>query len=459
MRDGPGPRGRQVPWSREAELSVLGAILMDGEIVAKVLDDLPADAIYQEKNRRIYREVARIHGRGDPVDVVTLAEELKSRDELEAVGGMAYLAQLVDAVPTAANWKTHARIVRQKATQRHLIEAAAEIGNRAFEATPGEVEKLLDDAEQRLLSVSRSAASTVGYRTSDNLVMAYFDQVERARENPGQVGGLETGFSTLDVETDGASPGELWIVAGRPSMGKTALTLDVARDVAVRQGRSVAIYSLEMRAEEVIGRMVCSQGRVPYLRARRGQLRQEGAKQLADAAGAVKQAPIMVADTTGLTIHRLRSNARRILDREGLDLLIVDYLQLMRGPEDAGNREQEIASISRALKELALELEIPVIAISQLSRAPEQRAGHARPRLSDLRESGAIEQDADVVLFVYREEMYLEPTDARYSEVKNRAELIIGKQRNGPTGTVELFFRKPEISFDEVSPHQEEGAA
>lgn len=451
---------REIPWSDAAELSVLGAILIDGEALDRARDLVSPDAFYKASNRRVFEAMIRLHDRGEAVDVTTLRDELKSSGDLEAVGGMSRLAELVDAVPGSSGLESWARTVRERKVLRDLIQTASSIADAAYSAAPGKGEEVVDRAEQEVLDVARGLDVSSGdYGRASDYVFDFLEQVDQAQENRDHVSGLETGFSTLDAKSNGLAPGSLTIVAGRPSHGKTAWTLQVAREVAIGQERPVAIFSLEMPARDVVGRMICGEAQVPYLKAKRGKLAEHEYEDLSRGAGAVNEAPVFPVETTGLTIHGLRSKARRIQDQESLDLLIVDYLQLMSGPSDAGNREREVGAISRALKDLALELDVPVIGISQLSRAPENRAGSNRPRLSDLRDSGSIEQDADLVLFVYREELYVEPHEPKFEEVENQAELIIGKQRNGPLGTVPLWFDKGPISFRQRTGRPEEGRA
>lgn len=441
--------GRQPPWSEEAEISVLGAMLIDEEAARDGRDLLQADHFYRESHRRIFRALSRIVERGDVPDVTLLSDELKSAGELEAAGGVGALAQLVDAVPTAANLESHAEILQRKAALRQLIRGAGESVREAYDAPTADAEAVLDRAESRILSASRALTNGASdAHGASGLVSGFLDRVEEARQSPGGVTGLPTGFADLDRMTRGLDPGTLTVVAGRPSMGKTALELDVARHVSLRQGAHVGIASLEMPAETVIGRMICQEGGLDYQRTVTGRLKDRDAESLAEAAGRLKTAPLTVSSPATLNLYQLRRWARKLHRRHDLGLLTVDYLQLMDGPSDAGNREQEVARLSRGLKSIALELGVPVMALSQLSRAPENRPGSNRPRLSDLRESGAIEQDADLVLFVYREAMYVDPTDARYSEVENEAEIIVGKHRNGPTGTVRLWFRRSEIRFE-----------
>jgi replicative DNA helicase len=454
VRSGPPSHdGRQVPWSEEAEISVLGGMLMDSDALARVVQDIEEDYFYREANRRIFRAMSRVYQRGEVLDVVTLANELKSSGELDAVGGMAYLAQLVDAVPTAANIEYHCRILREKALLRRLIGAATDIVREAYEAPAGDVEETLDRAEQRIFKIAQ-ATDRAGFVWIKEILWPTFERIEELQQSPGSITGVPSGFPDLDDKTSGFQPSSLVIVAGRPSMGKTALALNFAQHAAIDHEKAVAIFSLEMSKESLVQRLLCAEGRVDSGRLRSGRLRDDEYQRLATAAGHLNTAPIWIDDTAAISVLELRAKARRLAADQGLELIIVDYLQLMAGPHDAENRQQEISQISRSLKAVAKELDVPVIALSQLSRAPEQRADH-RPVLADLRESGAIEQDADLVLFVFREEVYEGPVDREGNSLEGQADLIIGKQRNGPTGEVSLYFHKPYTLFESLAEREE----
>jgi replicative DNA helicase len=442
-------RERQAPWSEEAEISVLGGMLIDADAVAQAIELVDDAAFYREANRRIFRCMARLYGRGEVIDVVTLSDELKSAGDLEAAGGMAYLARLVDAVPTAANIEYHCGILRDKATLRQLIESATEIIQDAYAAGGGDIDETLDVAEQRIFRIAQ-AAQRGGFVWIKEILWPTFERIEQLQRSPDTVTGVGTGFPDLDTMTAGFQRGELVVLAGRPSMGKTALALNVAQHAAIENDVSVAVFSLEMSKEALVQRLLCAEGRVDSGRLRRGRLRDDEYARLATAAGHLNTAPIWIDDSPAISALELRAKARRLKAEVDLGLIIVDYLQLMMGPRDVENRQQEISHISRSLKAVAKELDVPVLALSQLSRAPEQRTDH-RPVLADLRESGAIEQDADLVLFVYREEVYKGPVDADGNSLEGKSELIVGKQRNGPTGTVELFFHKEHTLFDSVA--------
>ena len=444
-------QGRSAPWSEEAELSVLGGMLIDGDAVAIAIELVNDAAFYREGNRRIFRAMSRLYNRSAVIDAVTLADELKSAGELDAVGGMAYLAQLVDAVPTAANVEYHCRILRDKAILRRLIESATEIVQDAYEASGGEVDETLDRAEQRIFEIAQ-AQERSGFVWIKEILWPTFERIEELQRSPGAVTGVPTGFPELDNMTAGFQPGDLVVLAGRPSMGKTAIALNFAQHAAIEAEVPVAVFSLEMSKESLVQRLLCAEGRVDSSRLRRGSLQDDEYQRLATAAGLLNTAPVWIDDTPAISALELRAKARRLRAEVDLGLIVVDYMQLMTGPSRVENRQQEISAISRGLKAVAKELGVPVLALSQLSRAPEQRTGDHRPRLSDLRESGAIEQDADLVLFIFREEVYksreeveLDPTLA------GKAELIIGKQRNGPTGGLSLYFHKSYTLFEPLS--------
>jgi len=441
--------GRQVPWSEEAEISVLSAMLMDGDAVARAIETVGDGSFYREANRRIFRAMVRLYSRGEVIDVVTLSDELKSSGELDGAGGMAYLARLVDAVPTAANIEYHCRILRDKSVLRQLIDSATDIVRDAYDAPAGEVDDTLDRAEQRIFQIAQ-ASQRQGFVWIKEILWPTFERIEELQSSPGSVTGVPSGFPDLDNLTAGFQKGDLIIVAGRPSMGKTALALNFAQHAAIAKEIPVAVFSLEMSKESLVQRLLCSEGRVDSGRLRRGRLQDDEYARLATAAGHLNTAPIWIDDSPAITALEVRAKARRLAAEVDLGLIIVDYLQLMTGPGNAENRQQEISAISRSIKAIAKELNVPVVALSQLSRAPEQRTDK-RPVLADLRESGAIEQDADLVLFVFREEVYRRPEDMvddSGESIEGKTSLIIGKQRNGPTGTVGLYFHKNYTLFE-----------
>ena len=444
--------GRQAPWSSEAEQAVLGAMLLDQDAALKAAELLDDTMFYREAHRLLYRAMTALTERGDVIDPVTLREELGKRGDLDRAGGMEYLGSLIDVVPTAANVEYHARIVRDKALLRRLIEAATYIAQEAYEGR-GLPSEVLDDAEHRIFQVAQLRRTEEFIRLKE-LIWPTMERIEQLQSGHGAVTGVATGFTDLDRLTAGFQRADLVIVAARPSMGKTAFILNVVQHAAIEHSVGVGIFSLEMSKDQLVQRLLCSEGLVDAQRLRRGQLRDDDYPKLARAAGLLGTAPIWIDDSAALTPLAMRSKARRLKAEHNIGMLVVDYLQLMQGPTDAESRQQEISYISRALKALAKELDIPVVALSQLSRAPEQRGGeHRRPQLSDLRESGAIEQDADVVCFIYRQEFYDGPVDPKTNEsIEGLAELTIGKQRNGPTGTVKLFFKKEYTRFDNYSP-------
>ena len=444
--------GRQAPWSNDAEQAVLGAMLLDQDAALKAAELLDDTMFYREAHRLLYRAMTALTERGDVIDPVTLREELGKRGDLDRAGGMEYLGSLIDVVPTAANVEYHARIVRDKALLRRLIEAATGIVQEAYEGR-GLPSEVLDDAEHRIFQVAQLRRTEEFIRLKE-LIWPTMERIEQLQSGHGAVTGVATGFADLDRLTAGFQRADLVIVAARPSMGKTAFILNVVQHAAIEHSVGVGIFSLEMSKDQLVQRLLCSEGLVDAQRLRRGQLRDDDYPKLARAAGLLGTAPIWIDDSAAVTPLAMRSKARRLKAEHNIGMLVVDYLQLMQGPTDAESRQQEISYISRALKALAKELDIPVVALSQLSRAPEQRGGeHRRPQLSDLRESGAIEQDADVVCFIYRQEFYDGPVDPKTNEnIEGLAELTVGKQRNGPTGTVKLFFKKEYTRFDNYSP-------
>ena len=442
---------RQPPWSEDAEQAVISAMLMDAEAIMRATEHIDDTMFYKEAHRRIVRAIVTIADRGDVVDPLTLSDELARRGELKQAGGKEYVGYLVDAVPTSANVEYHARIVREKALRRRLIETSTAIISDAFQS-PLSAPELLDEAEHRIFEVNQGRGRA-GFTRIKELLWPTMERIETLQRSGEAVTGVPSGFKDLDEITAGFQKSDLIIIAARPSMGKTAFVLNIAQNAALDKGIPVAVFSLEMSKESVVQRMLTSEGRVDAQRLRKGKLQDEEFVRLGRAAGLLSQAPIWIDDTPGMNLLELRSKARRLKMEANIDLLVVDYLQLMQGPTDTESRQQEISYISRSLKALARELEIPVVALSQLSRAPEQRAGEGkRPQLSDLRESGAIEQDADLVMFIYRQEMYDGLVDKDGNSLEGRAEVIVGKQRNGPTGMVNLHFNKSYTRFENYSP-------
>jgi replicative DNA helicase len=444
---------RQPPWSEDAEQAVLSAMLMDGEAALRAIEVIDDTMFYREGNRRIFRAMSALQERGDVIDPLTLSEQLSRSGELQASGGKDYIAFLVDAVPTSANVEYHARIVREKALRRRLIEVSTSIVSEAFESSAPAGE-LIDAAEHKIFEVNQSRGNE-GFTRIKELLFPTMEKLEELRTSGESITGVPSGFKDLDELTAGFQKSDLVIVAARPSMGKTAFVLNIAQNAALDNNIPVAFFSLEMSKEQLVQRLLTSEGRVDAQRLRKGKLHDDEFIRLGRAAGTLMHAPIWIDDTPGITLLEMRSKARRLKIDNDIGLIVVDYLQLMQGPSNTESRQQEISFISRSLKGLARELRVPVLALSQLSRAPEQRTGdNKRPQLSDLRESGAIEQDADLVMFIYRQEMYDGPTDKDGNSLEGRAEIIVGKQRNGPTGLVNLFFNKTFTRFENYSARQ-----
>ena len=425
---------------------MLGSILLDNEVYATIEGVISSDHFYKEGHRKIYRAMEKLSVRNEPVDLVTLTEELRQSGELEGVGSVPYLIGLADSVPTAAYAENYARIVVEKATLRDLISASGSIMQTAYDqAMP--LEQVLDKAEASIFELS-SSKRTHSFQSMGGLVPETFNYINDLFGNPDPVSGLRTGFKELDILTAGLQPSSLNVLAARPAMGKTAFALTIGQHVALREQKTVGIFNLEMSAVQLVTRMMCSEARVDMSRVRNGQLSDRDFQRLADTAGRLAETRIYIDDNADLTVMELRSRARRLMAEHDLGLIIIDYLQLMSGStrlSGGENRQQEISTISRGLKVLARELDIPVLALSQLSRAVEARP-NKRPLLSDLRESGSIEQDADLVMFIYRDEYY-DPN----SEKQGIAEVIIGKQRNGPVGTVELQFHNAHVRFNDLA--------
>lgn len=428
------------PQNVEAEMCVLGSMLIDPEAVPRALEILRPQYFYYDANRRIFEVMVEAFEKNHPIDLVTLMENLRSKGQLDRVGGASYLTQLSSAVPTSANIEYYARIVKEKSLLRCLISASSQMVEECFEEQ-GEVASLLDRAEQRIFEISQDKIEGQ-FVSLRELIHSGIETIDRLYQHKGHVTGLETGYEQLDIKTAGFQPSDLIIVAGRPSMGKSAFVSCVCEHVGVVTKKPVAFFSLEMSKEQVVQRMLCSHARVDAQKVRTGFLSHTDWPLLTKAAGRLSEAPIFIDDTPGSTVLEIRAKARRMKSQHDIQLVVVDYLQLMQAHTRSENRQQEISEISRSLKALAREIKVPVIAISQLSRAVEQRTGN-RPQLSDLRESGAIEQDADVVIFLYREEYY-KPSE----ENRNKAEVVIAKQRNGPTGSVELFFFREWTRFE-----------
>lgn len=439
------------PQNIEAEQAVLGAILMDNASLNKALEIVTQDDFYKTSHRQIFAAILDLNERNEAVDLITLTDHLRRKNELEAVGGAATLTAIVNSIPTAANIRQHSRIVHEKAVLRNLITTATDIVSQSFDDRK-RVEELLDYAERSIFGISEKKIRP-SFVTVKEIIKGSFETIERLYEKKERVTGVATGFTELDDLTSGLQPSDLIVIAGRPSMGKTSLALGVAQHLAIEKRGTAAIFSLEMSKEQLVMRMLCSEARVDAHKLRSGYLGRADWPKLTTAAGRLTEAQIYIDDTPALSVLEMRAKARRLKAERGLDLLIVDYLQLMRGRGEADTREQEISEISRSLKALAKELQLPVIALSQLSRAVESRADR-RPVLADLRESGAIEQDADIVIFIYRDELYHQ-TD----ENKGIADIHIGKQRNGPVGTFKLAFLERYTRFENLERLHKEGEA
>ncbi|MGY8798264.1 MAG: replicative DNA helicase [Longimicrobiales bacterium] len=449
---GPAPFDRTPPFSMEAETAVLGGMLIDRDAVTRAIEFLNEGMFYREANRRLYRAMLRLFERGDVIDVITVSEELKKTGEMEASGGFDYLGALVDAVPTAANLEYHAKIVRDKALLRRLVEHSTQIIRDVYDQGERGVDEILDMAEAKIFQVAESHKRD-GFVWIKEILWRTFEHIEKLQESDSGITGVPSGFADLDRMTTGLQKGDLVIVAARPSMGKTSWVMNVAANAAISHTIPVAIFSLEMSSEQLVQRLLCAEGRIDAQRLRRGRLSQEEHQRLAAAAGHLNTAPIWIDDQPGCNVLEIRAKARRLqselrADNKELGMIVIDYMQLMSGTGQTESRVQEVSQISRGLKALAREIDVPVVALSQLSRGPEQRTDK-RPMLSDLRDSGSIEQDADLVMFLFRPEYYA-PAEQR-EELEGKSELIISKQRNGPTGVVELFFQKAYTRFDSVS--------
>ncbi len=445
-------RDRQPPYAAEAEQAVIAAMLLDPDAIMRAAEHVDDTMFYREGHRRIFRSMIALTERGDVVDPLTLADELDRRGELEASGGREYIGWLMDAVPTAANVEYHAKIVREKATMRRLIEVSTGIVSEAFDGSSTAIE-LLDEAESRIFQIGQSQGGR-GFTRVKELLWPAMERIEALQRGGQSITGVPSGFHDLDEMTSGFQPADLVIIAARPSMGKTAFVLNIAQNAAITHNVPVAFFSLEMSKESLVQRMLTSEARIDAQDLRRARLRDDDFPRLARAAGILSSAPVYIDDQPGITLLEMRSKARRLKSESGVGMVVVDYLQLIAGPANSENRQQEISQISRGLKALAKELSVPVLALSQLSRAPEQRAGdQKRPQMSDLRESGAIEQDADLIMAIYRPEVYAEKEEGRLMnpELEGVAEIIILKQRNGPIGTVGLHFHKQYTRFENRS--------
>lgn len=443
------PGDRVPPQAAEAEVSVLGAMMLDQMAIGTVAELLDENAFYRAAHRKVFAAMMDMFSRDEAVDLVTLTQALKKRKQLDDVGGAAYLSTLLGSVATAANVRHHAKIVLEKAVLRNLINVSTEVIQEAYDAS-GDAGEILDRAEHAIFEIAESKVRR-GFVPMSEILKNSFEVIQELYNKKQHVTGVASGFDELDKMTSGFQNSDLVVIAGRPSMGKTAFALNVAAHASIKGGTPTAIFSLEMGKEQLVQRMLCCEAKIDAHKLRTGYLADRHWSRLTTAAGVLSESSIYIDDTPAMSVLEMRSKARRLKAEANIGLLIVDYMQLMRGTSRVENRQQEISEISRSLKALAKELALPVVALSQLSRAVESRGGDRRPILSDLRESGAIEQDADVVCFIYRAEQY-----ERTPENMGLAEVIIGKQRNGPTGTVKLAFNSECTRFDNLSMRSDE---
>ena len=421
-----------LPHDIDAEQAVLGSMLTDREAVNTAIEVLKEDAFYRDDHKAIYQAIVNLYNKSEPIDIITLKDELESMGKFEQVGGFDYLASLPDKVPTTANVQKYIKIVEEKSILRNLIKTANEIIELGYDPAE-DVEDIMDGAEKKIFDLMQSK-NQKGYTPIKDVLVESFTKLEELYNRKQHITGVPTGFAELDYKTAGLHGSELILIAARPAMGKTAFALNLATNAALRGNAPVAIFSLEMSKDQLVNRILCSEAMVDSNKVRTGKLGEDDWVKLAGAIGPLSEAEIYIDDTPGISVTEIRTKCRKLSIDKGIGLVVIDYLQLVQGSKRAGSREQEIAEISRSLKILAKEINVPVIALSQLSRAVEQRPDH-RPMLSDLRESGSIEQDADIVMFLYRDDYY-----NKESEKKDIAEVIIAKQRGGQTGTVELLW-------------------
>jgi replicative DNA helicase len=436
------------PQNLEAEQSVLGGILLDNMALNSVLEILVTDDFYSEAHRKIFTAIIELSEKSEPSDLITLSSILRDKKQLGGIGGESYLASLVDTVPSAANISYYSKIVKEKAILRKLIGAATEILNKSYDSS-SDIDTVLDESEHTIFEISENKVKPTFYPIKE-IIKDSFKTIESLYERKALITGVSTGYKKVDEITSGFQNSDLIIIAGRPSMGKTALAINIAQYASIENETPVAIFSLEMSKEQLAFRLLASEARVDSQRLRKGFVGEVDWPKLTTAAGRLSEAPIYIDDTPAISVLEMKAKARRLKAEHGLGLVILDYLQLMRGR--GPSREQEISEISRSLKSLAKELEVPVVALSQLNRQVEARSDR-RPQLADLRESGAIEQDADVIMFIYRDEVYNKSED---NPEKGLAEVIVGKQRNGPTGLVKLSFLKEYTRFENLAWEKED---
>ena len=439
---------RTLPHNLEAEKSVLGAILIQNEAFNHAAELIDSKDFFRNAHTRIFEKMVVLSERGDAIDFITLKEELSKSGELDSVGGPAYIASLADGVPRSANVEYYAKIVKEKSTLRSLIHSANKILVEAYEAEQ-EPDLLLDEAERSIFAIAEDRIRA-GFVPLRDLVQTSFAQIEKLQQQKGMITGVPTGFVDLDEMTSGLQPSDLVLVAARPSMGKTSFVLNIAQHIGTSTDMTVGFFSLEMSKEQLFMRMLTSEARIDAHRFRTGYLNEKDYGRLSHALGTLAEAKVFIDDTASIGVLEMRAKARRLKAEHGLHMIVIDYIQLMQGRGRFESRQAEIASISRSLKGLAKELNVPIVALSQLSRASETRADH-RPQLSDLRESGALEQDADVVMFIYRAEQYRDSDGNPNTEEQGTAEIIIGKQRNGPIGTAKLAFIKEHTRFENLA--------
>ncbi|KHM52540.1 DNA helicase [Anaerovibrio lipolyticus] len=440
---------RVPPQNIDAEQAVLGAMLIKKEAIAEVSQILRPEDFYRDAHKIVYEAMLALFNKNEPADIVTVSDYLNNENLMEKVGGVTFITALANTVPTAANVTYHAKIVREKSDLRHLINTATDIAGMAYESSD-DVADVIDKSEKMIMEVA-NRQNVSAFTPMRDIVMETFDKINVLYESKGGLTGIPCGFTDLDKLTSGLQASDLILVAARPSMGKTAFTLNIGAHVALKEHKNVAFFSLEMSKQQLVQRMLCSEGGIDSQKLRKGELDKTDWSKLVNVANKVAEAPLYIDDTAGITVMELRSKARRLKAEKGLDLIIIDYLQLMQGRTGKGatdNRQQEISEISRSLKAVARELNVPVIALSQLSRSVESRQ-IKRPMLSDLRESGSLEQDADIVMFLYREDYY-DPETVN----KNITEVIVAKHRNGPVDTVKMFFKKEFTRFNDLSKMQ-----
>ena len=422
---------RSLPYNLEAEQSVIGSMLIDKTAISRAVEVLKSDDFYRDSHKVIFNAIFELYQKDTPIDMITLLEHLRSAEKLEASGGITYISEISNSIPSTANLSSYIKIVDDKSTLRKLIRASTEIMENCYNKQD-DVEAVMDLAEQKVFNIAERKNSS-DFEAMNTVLERGFLEIERIFNNRGETTGVSSGFPELDDMTSGFQKGDMILIAARPSMGKTTFVLNLAQYAALRGGKSVAVFSLEMSKEQLAYKLLCAEANVDMTKLRNGSLEDRDWENIAKASGPLAAAKIYIDDTAGTSVMDMRSKCRKLKMEHGIDMIVIDYLQLMSGSSPE-NRQQEVSEISRSIKALAKEMQCPVIALSQLSRAPEQRADH-RPMLSDLRESGSIEQDADLVMFLYRDEYYNKET-----EDKNVAECIIAKQRNGPVGTVKLAW-------------------